>query len=217
MKRFPLLLAIVLGVLGLLTTARAQQNPSFSRPAIAVRVGAMQTVNENTGGLAPYVEAQSRVNLGRTPFGLALYGGLSYERSSESHQIVCIIGPCPDLQSRASYYNLTTGIRFGAFPRHGPVNAFIGIASHFVHMRGTSNLSGDVREWERRSTVEAGIRVEIPVSSRFSINGGVLGYLPVRVGEGALHVGEWEPSDVNDSWDADMSRYGFQFGVQYDL
>jgi len=225
MKRFPLLLAIVLGVLGLLTTARAQQTPSFSHPAVAVRVGAVQTVNESTGGLAPYVEVQSRVNVGKAPVGLALYGGISYERSSESSQVICVMAPCPQFQSHESYFDLTTGIRVGLFPREGPVDAFVGVSSHFVrgkerlfvHKGEMGDLTEDVNTWEQRTTVEGGVNVQIPVTSRFSIETGVLGFLPVRVGEGAVHIGEWEASDSEERWEVDMSRVGFQVGVQYGL
>jgi len=170
----------------------------------------VQTVNEHASGLAPYVEAQSKVNLGETPFGLALYGGLSYERTSESHQVVCIVGPCPQFQSPEVHFDLATGMRVGLFPREGPVDAFVGVASHFVHERGTSNFSGGVNRWGRRATVEGGVSVKVPVASRFSIEGSVLGFLPV-------HVGERTSSEAKDRLDVDMQRYGLHLGVQYSL
>lgn len=210
MRCFLLLLAGVVGLCALPTPTKAQQAATFSRPAITLRGGAVQTVNKNTSGLAPYVEAQSRVHLGKTPFGLALYGGFSYERSSESHQVVCVVAPCPQFQSRESHFDLATGIRVGLFPRKGPVDAFVGVASHFVHERGTGNFSGGVNRWGRRATVEGGVSVKVPVASRFSIEGGVLGVLPV-------HVGERASSEAKDRLDVDMQRYGLHLGVQYAL
>lgn len=217
MKRFPLLLAIVLGVLGLLTTASAQQSPTFSHPAITVRAGAMQVVNENANGLTPYVEAQSKVNIGKTPLGLALYGGLSRERSKKTFRICPVAPPCFDAQSSKTYFDIATGLRVGLFPRHGPVDAFVGVASHFVHRTEDNEPFEDREEWERATTLEGGVNVQIPVTHRLDITGGVLGFLPVRVGEGAVHIGEWEPSDSEERWEVDMSRVGFQVGVQYGL
>lgn len=217
MRRFPLLASIVV-LLAVPITTQAQQTSTFTRPTVTFRGGAVQTVNGRASGLAPYVEAQSRVHVGKTPFGLALYGGFSYERSSESSRVVCIVAPCPQWQSQESHFDLATGVRVGLFPQEGPVDAFVGVASHFV--RGEekrvmstgemSNLIEEVSTWGQRSTIEGGVNVQIPVGSRFRIEGGVLGFLPV-------HVGEETPSDAGDRLDLDMQRYGFHLGVQYAL
>jgi len=212
MNRTPLLLAVFVSALGLLTTARAQQTPTFQRHTVAVRIGALQTVNESTGGLAPYVEAQSTVHHKTTPLGLALYGGVSYERVTESLRIVCVAAPCPDLQSREMHLDLVTGLRLGIFPNRGPVSAFVGVASHFTHW--TESFE-DRQGWLQTTTLEAGVSTQLPVTDRIDVNLGVLGFLPVRAGNGAVHIGEWKSFDSEEHWNVDMSRIGFQLGVQY--
>lgn len=227
MRRPVALLAVAFGVLGLMNIATAQQTPTFTRPAVTVRTGAIQTVNAGNGGLAPYVEAQSMVHLGKTPVGMALYGGLSYERSSESYgyslpdyNLVCAFGtpPCGEVQKRLRFLDLTTGVRLGIFPRYGPVNAFVGVASHFVHRAEESSAPIEGRggeRWSRLSTVEAGISAHIPVTSRLSIGAGLLGLLPVHIGERRSYS---EPSGHADEFrDIDMNRLGFHVGVWYDL
>ena len=210
MRRFLPLLISVVGVLAAPSPTKAQQTPTFTRPTVTLRGGAVQTVNERVGGLAPYVEVQSRVHIGETPLGLALYGGVSYEQFSESRQLDCIVAPCPESESRDTHFDLATGIRVGLFPRNGPVDVFVGAASHLVHQRRTSTSSEDVRRWEQRATVEGGVNVRISVASRFSIEGGVLGFLPVHVGEGT-------PPAAADRLEVDMQRYGISLGVQYAL
>lgn len=217
MRRLLVLLVVALGVLGVLGPAKAQQTSSFTRPVVTVRTGAVQTVDVESSGLAPYVEGQSMIHLGKTFFGLALYGGLSYDRSKVSYHVVCFVGPCPDIQSRRTHLDLATGLRFGVFPRHGPVDAFVGVASHFTHRTEDNEPFENREKWLRTTTLESGVNVEIPVTPRLGITGGVLGFLPVRVAKGTVHIGDWDPSEGNERRDVDMSRYGFHLGVQYEL
>ncbi|MFB6231064.1 MAG: hypothetical protein ABEL04_07890 [Salinibacter sp.] len=198
MKRFLPLLAVVVGLLAMPIAATAQQIPFFSRPTVAVRTGAVQTVSENTGGLAPYVEVQSRVCLGETPFGLALYGGLSYEQLAP-HPIICITGPC--LQGWQTYLDLATGLRVGVFPRRGPVSAFVGFAPHLLR-RTREGTGGDEKRWVQYSTVEAGASVQIPITSHLGVGAGVRGDFSLLFEEEGL---------------LELGRYGVHLGVQYEL
>lgn len=170
----------------------------------------MQTVNENTGGLAPYVEAQSKVNLGKTPFGLALFGGVSYEQMDvSSPRIVCITGPCPfgGFQDYRSYLDLAMGLRVGVFPRHGPVEAFVGIAPHLLR-RTTEGGQVEDTYWDRYSVLETGTSVLVPVTRRVGVGVGVRG-------DFLLHTGA---DDLFDSEDRlELGRYVVHVGVQYEL
>lgn len=216
-----MLLVVSVGVLGVVGAAKAQQTASFTRPVVGFRAGAVQTVSEESSGLAPYVEGQSMIHLGKTFFGLALYGGLSYERSKMSNRF-CVNFTCSDTRRRRTHLDLATGIRLGVFPRHGPVDVFIGFASHFVHQteerfvqrthagEPVGDEKGSEGRWSRRFTVEGGVNAQVPVTSRFGIDVGVRGFLPV-------YVGERSPSVVDGLPDIDMSRFGFHVGMQYEF
>lgn len=208
MRRLSLLLPVAVGLLVMPITARAQQTPTFTRPAVAVRVGAMPTMNENADGLAPYVEVKSRANFGKTPFGLALYTGLSREESEVSRRSFCITGPClGGFRGRRTYLDLATGLRIGVFPRHGPVDAFIGFAPHLLR-RATESKRVDEERWFHYSTVEAGASVQGPITSRLSIGAGVRGEFLVHAnGENLLY---------GDAL-LELGRYVVHLGVQYTL
>lgn len=211
MSRFLLLLAAGVGLFTMPITAKAQQTPFFSRPIVTVRLGAVQGMQEGspggeTGGPVPYLEGQSIGHLGKTPFGVALYSGLSYERWDPSVEIVCISPPCFG-PAPERYLALVAGVRFGVFPRHGPIDIFVGLAPHLLRGATESERVEDER-WFHYFTVEGGVHVGIPVSSRFGIEGGVLGFLPVDGEEGIIDYG-WR--------DLDLRRFGFQVGVQYEL
>lgn len=211
MKRVSLSLAIVLSMLGLPSPVKAQLSPTFSRPVVSVRMGGVQTVRNSTGGVAPYVEGQAMTHLGATPFGLALYGGSSYERTKETYRICPVAPPCFEVQNRHRYLDLATGLRFGAFSLFRVVDAFVGIASHFVHLKRTSDPLEGKEDWKHFSTVEGGVFVDIPVARPLSLTAGVFGFLPIRVGERP------PPRDDPVGIGADMSRFGVQVGVQYKL
>lgn len=161
-------------------------------------------MNENADGLAPYVEAQSKVNLGNTPFGLALYGGFSYEQLAP-RTIVCITGPC--FQGYRTHLDLATGLRVGVFPRHGPVDAFIGIAPHLLR-RTTESERVDNTRWDQYSVVEAGTSVQVSVTRRLSMEAGVR----------ADFLFQTEAGDLFDSDDRmELGRYVVYVGAQYEL
>lgn len=184
--------------------ASAQQTPKFTRPAVTLRVGAVPTMNETAGGLAPYLEAQSKVNLGETPFGLALYGGIAYEQLAPRTR-VCITGPC--FQGYRTHLDLATGLRIGVFPRNGPVDVFIGLAPHLLR-RTTEGGNGANRRWDRYSVVEAGTSVQVPVTRRLSMEAGVRADL-------LLHTAADDLFDSDDLME--LGRYVVHLGVQYEL
>lgn len=207
-----LLLLLVIGGLAPIHTATAQDEFAIGDVILSLRPGVVQTVDTDRGGYAPYAELQAKTQLGTSPFGLAAYGGASYERHQRSFPIVCVIGPCPGEQHvQETFLDLVAGMRVGFFPQNSPVELYVGLGSHLVHRTSTSDaFDADEEAWPWIPTVEGGVDVHLPVTRRLNVGVGANGFLPVRVGDAAL---TGEPQVTNE----DMSRVGFHVDVQYEF
>ena len=158
----------------LVTVAAAQQ----SLPTISVKSGVIRNLQEKSSDLPKYAsstEVQLDSRLATVYSGLIAISGAFYV-GYWNDGISKISKTCIDCITY-SYRSYTAGMRFYANPHAFPLDLFTGLSYHFIRTNyvGGRSLSGQADDdfWDGGATLEAGIRIVIPVVDHLAVNGEV--------------------------------------------